>query len=577
MEYEIVPKGSTVLVTITDQGVTEHLDMSQEPPEGSLLVKENRKAVLGEIDLEKMIGELYDCVDLLQITYNAVDGFDVQVQVQDLSNRFVDAMNDSNQAALDFRLSAGDALEACVYAYSMLMQGEAGSALELLAGTKDTAGRMAQRADKLAQTYGGLTDYTNTVLQEVLKERADDEKKREETRALIKRLESSIETMKQVKEDLAKDIQEMNSEYQQMQQREIQAEKRAFGMQLASMILGAVGGILNIPSQLLGSSDAERDAAERETQSVTGETSAQDQAMRSYAKNMGRQTAIQAKLSKLDDRLQRIDQVLDGELYQGGAHNGDLKPDDPDAKKTDKELRQEKQNTVDKKEELNQELNGLKGEQATLEKTLKGLGVAVDQVSEKTRAMAQDIQKNADSLAKRAEDIRKRRDELKDLERKNLTDLAEETAKMENMVMDANSLESAVQCLVIATGCLRKVLAYVQEIKLFWMNVETFCDNLANDKNLTNLIASQKNFPAEKRAASFQTTIFVKGYLKLMAKWQALHVIFSKYQADLMTVSQRMKKAMEQPLSPDRKVQWKLASGMAATLRTKLEEEVKAL
>lgn len=577
MEYEIVPKGSTVLVTITDQGVTEQLDMSHEPPKGSLLVQENKKAVLGEINLEKMIGELQDCVDLLQITYNAVDGFAVQVQVQDLSNQFVDAMNNSNQTALEFQLSAHNALEACVYAYAMLMKGETKFALGLLAKTQSTAHRMSEQADKLVDTYQKLTDYTNTVLKSIMDERASDEKKREETLAMIGELKGSIQAMEKLKDELAKDIQEMNSEYQQMQQREIQAEKRAFGMQLASMVLGAVGGILGLPAQLLGSSDAKRDAAEREAQSVTGETSAQDQAMRSYAQNVGRQTAIQAELGKLDKRVQRIDQVLDGELYQGGAHSDKMDPDDPDAEKTDKELREEKQSAVDQKEKLNQELNGLKGEQSTLEKTLKGLGVAVDQVSEKARDMAQDIQKNADSLAKRAEDIRKKRDELKDLERKNLTDLAKETAKMENMVMDANSLESAVQCLVIAIGSLRRVLAYLQEIKLFWMNVETFCGNLAKDENLTDLIDLQKDYPAEECAVFFRGSLFVEGYLGLMAKWQALHVIFSEYQIALMAVSQRMKTAMEQPLSPDRKVQWKLASGMAATLRTKLEEEVKAL
>lgn len=577
MQYQIVPKEGTVLVTITEEKRTEQLDMSQEPPEGCLLVQEGRKAVLGEINLEKMIGELQDCVDLLQITYNAVDGFAVQVQVQELSNQFINAMNDSNQTALDFQLSAHNALEACVYAYALLMEGEAGSALGLLAGTKDTAGRMVQRADKLVDTYQKLTDYTNTVLKSIMDERAGDEKKREETMAMIGELKGSIQAMEELKDGLARDIQEMNSEYQQLQQREIQAEKRAFGMQLASMVLGAVGGILGLPAQLLGSSDAERDAAEREAQSVTGETSAQDQAMRSYAQNVGRQTAIQAECDKLDKRLQRIDQVLDGELYQGGAHSGEMDPADPDAKKTDQDLRAEKQSAVEQKGKLNQELNGLKGEQSALEKALKGLGVAVDQASEKTRAMAQDIQAQADSLAQRAEAVRKKRDELKTLERKNLSDLARETAKMENMVMDANSLESAVQCLVIAIGCLRKVLAYLQEIKLFWMNVETFCGDLANNENLTNLIASQKDYPAEKCAVFFQNRIFVVGYLGLMAKWQALHVIFNEYQAALMAVSQRMKTAMEQPLSPDRKVQWKLAGGMAATLRAKLEKEVETL
>lgn len=577
MKYDIVAKDGTILVTVTDQNITEQLDMSQEPPSGCLLVQESKKAVLGEINLEKMLSNLHDCVDLLQITYNAVDGFAVQVQVQELSNRFIDAMNSSDQTALDFQLSARDALEACVYAYSLLMEGGVEAALKLLAGTKSTAAQMVQRSDKLVKTYQELTDYTNTVLKSVMDERADDEKKRAETQALIGELQGSIDAMEQLKESLAADIKEMDEDYQKLQQREIQAEKRAFGMQLASLILGSLGSILGIPGSATGSSGDERDAAERETRDVAGETSAKDQAQRAYAENIGRQTAIEAQRKKLDQRIQRIDQVLDGELYQGGAHNGDLDPSDPDAKKTDKELREEKQSAMDQKAKLDQEMSGLKGKQSTLEDTLKGLGVAVDEVSKQTRDMAQDIQARADSLAQRAEEVRKKRDELKDLERKNLVDLARDTARMKNMVMDANSLESAIQCLVVAIGCLRKVLAYLQEIKLFWMNVEAFCGNLVSNENLTHLIDSQKDYPAEKSAAFFKNRIFVTGYLGLMAKWQALHVIFGEYQTALMEVSQRMGKAMEQPLSPDRKVQWELASKMAGALNEKLNKEAAAL
>lgn len=577
MTYDIIAKDGTVLVTVSDQGITEQLSMNQEPPSGCLLVQKGKQDVLGEINLGKMLSNLHDCVDLLQITYNAVDGFAVQVQVQELSNRFIDAMNNSNQTALDFQLSAQDALEACIYAYSLLMEGQVESALGLLAETKNTAAKMVQRSDKLVNTYQELTDYTNTVLKRVMDERSNDEKKREETKAMIGELEGSIQAMEALKKSLAADIQAMDNEYQQLQQREIQAEKRAFGMQLASLILGSLGSILGIPGKAMGSSGDERDAAERETQDVAGKISTKDQATRAYAENIGRQTAIEAERKKLDQRIQRIDEVLDGELYQGGAHNGDLDPSDPDAKKTDEELRKEKQSKVDQKAKLDQELDGLKGKQSALENTLKGLGVAVDEVSKQTRSMAQDIQTRADSLAARAEEVRKNRDKLKDLERENLVELAKNTAKMKNMVMDANSLESAIQCLVIAIGCLRKVLAYLQEIKLFWMNVETFCSNLASNQNLASLIASQKNYPPATCTAFFKNRIFVTGYLGLMAKWKALNVIFGEYQTELMKVSQRMGKAMEQPLSPDRKIQWKLASDMAGALNDKLNKEVTAL
>lgn len=489
LKYEIIPKEDTVLVTVTDANVADHLDMSQEPPIGCMLVQQSKTDVLGQINLEKMLSNLNNCVDLLQITFNAVDSFHLQSRVQELSYQFNEAMNSSNAAALDFQLSAGEALEICIYAYASLMEGDVQAALNLLTGTKDTAAQMAA------------------------------------------------------------DVRELDSEYQELREREIREEKRAYGMELASLIIGSLGSIVGTFSQNTQSSRSDRDDVERETHKTV---SAEDQAKRDYSKNISRQTAIASELEKIDARIQRIDEVLDGELYLGGANNAKADSADPDAKETDEALRQEKQSKVDEKAALNQELNGLKGEESAIQDTLTGLGVAIDDISEKTRSAAQDIQNRADSLAARRKELSKKRDELKAMERKNLMDLARDTAKMKNMVMSANSLESAVQCMVIAIGCLRKVLAYLQDIKLFWINVEVFCSSLAGNSNLAKLISVKQNHPAEECTVFFTSKIFVSSYLGLMAKWQALCVIFGEYHAALMEISARMSKAMQQSLSTDR-------------------------
>ncbi len=542
MKYEIIPQEDTVLVTITDASKIDHLDMSEEPPAGCILVQKGRADVLGQIDLEKMLSNLNNCVDLLQITYNAVDSFHLQSRVQELSNQFIDAMNFSSRAASEFQGFAQDALEACIYAYRFLLSGKVEKALELLTGNKSTAAEMVKVSDKLVKTYQGLTDYTNSVLKSVMDERADDEKKREQTKAMICELEGSVQAMETL--------------------REIREDKRAFGMQLAALILDSIGSLVGMSHESMQSGKSDQDGAAQESQP----SSAKDQAEREYSENIARQTAIDSQIKKIDSRIQRIDEVLDGELYQGGANNAKADPNDPDARKTDEELLQEKQRMVDEKARLNQELNGLKGRESVVKDTLKGLGVAVDDISEKTRAAAQEIQKKADSLATRLKEVGKKRDELKAMERKNLMDLARDTAKMKNMVMDANSLESAVQCLVIAIGCLRKVLAYLQEIKLFWMNVEVFCDNLANNNNLTTMIAE------EECTKFFKSRIFVTSYLGLMAKWQALRVVFDEYRIALNQVSGRMCDTMQQSLSANREDQWALAHDMAKKLNTQLNQ-----
>lgn len=574
MKYQIIPQDDTVQVKITDDdGISETVDMLEEIPKDSILVSANRKDVLGEINLEKMLANLEDCVDLLQITFNAVDGFTVQAKVQHLSTRFSDAMIQSNTTALDFKLATKTVVEAYMEAYGNLLYGEVQIAVDILTDIKPIAQKMVKKSDELVKIYDGLTKYTDEILQEVMNERSADEEKRKETKNLINQLTGSINAINQMKESLSKEIEEFQEEYNKLEKREMEQEKRAYNMQLASLIVGSISSLLpsfsNITS-LFQDRKQDRDVSES---TVKTETSAEDKAKRDYAENISAQESKKSQIKKIDERIKAIDVILDGKLYKDGENNEKADPEDSDTKKTAEELRKEKSDKTEEKAKLNQELQRLSGEEETLSNTLKGFGVAMEQVSGEVKNAAQEMQKQADSLVARMEEIRKRQNELKDQERKSTVQLAEYTAKMENAVMDENSLESAIQSLVIAIGCLRRVLAYLQEIKLFWMNVESFCDSLANMDTMLKTISAKGDKAGEDAAAYFKTALFVKGYIQNIAKWQTLYVIFTEYLAALSKVAKRLNESFEQALDKDRKVQWQLASKLAGQLKDKLRSE----
>lgn len=574
MNYQIVPIDDTVQISLTDtDGTSETLTLLEAPPEDCILVQQSRKDVLGEINLEKMLANLDDCVDLLQITFNAVDGFSVQSKVQDLSTKFSNAMIKSNTAALDFKLATQMVVQAYVEAYGNLFYGEAEIAMSILSDIKPIAQKMVKKSDELVNVYNELTVYTNDILKEVMDERSADETKRSETKALISQLEASINAMNELKNNLAADIKQFEEDYSKLEKREMEQEKRSYNMQLASLIISGIGSLFGAATDTVTKNTSQdRDDAEKMTESETGKSSAETNAERDYTRNISEQERIKSEIRKIDDRITAIDAILDGQLYKGGENNGTADKEDPDTQKTAEELRAEKTNKTEEKSKLNNDLNKLSGEEQALSETLKGFGAAMDKVSGEVRSAAQEMQKQADSLAERMDVIRKRRDELKDKERENIAKLAEYTAKMENAVMDENSLESAIQSLVIAIGCLRRVLSYLQEIKLFWMNVETFCDNLAND-DITTTISRLKDRDVEQRSAYFKTVLFVKGYIITVAKWQTLHIIFSEYLSELAKVAKRLNESFEQALEADRKVQWQLASKLAGQLKNKLKSE----
>lgn len=139
LEYEIVPKEDTVQITVSEDGKSETLTLAEALPENSILVQRNRKDVLGEINLEKMLANLDDCMDLLQITFNAVDGFKVQSQVQEFSKQFSDAMVKSNATALAFKMATKQVIECYIEAYGKLCYGETSTAMDILSDIKPVA------------------------------------------------------------------------------------------------------------------------------------------------------------------------------------------------------------------------------------------------------------------------------------------------------------------------------------------------------------------------------------------------------------------------------------------------------
>lgn len=573
MKYLVNPQDDTVMVAISDNGETQEILLNEAPDKGNMLVEYCVKDVLGEINLTKMLTNLDHCVDLLQITFNAVDGFSVQSDVQELTHKFINAMTKSNAYALAFKSASDTVLEAYIDAYQCLFSGDIKIALQLLGETKNVARKMVEKASELVTIFDELSTHANDVLKKVLIVRADDEKKRAETVQIINELEGSISAMNQIKESLAKEIKNYEKDYTELLEREVRQEKRSYNLQIASIVMVGLGTIFGKGSNENASNIDERNEAEEYVGDAT-QDSTEEGAKTKYSNNVMSQKQKESQLKNIDATIEKIDDVLNNEKYKGGEHYNEEDTSNPYTKKTADELRDEKKNLMDEKETIHNDINTLQGEKQALESTLQNFGVAMKELSESTAAAADKLQEKADSLAKRAEIIREKRDELKEQERSNLAALAKNTAAMQNMVMDKNSLESAIQCLVIAVSCLRKVLAYVSEVKEFWSKVEVYCENLQDNGSLKILIEGQSEKSIEDKARYFKTILFVKSYINSLARWRALSIIFDEYMISLATVSSRMMASLEQEISAKQEDQWKLAKKLASNLEGRLKIEL---
>ena len=136
--------------------------------------------------------------------------------------------------------------------------------------------------------------------------------------------------------------------------------------------------------------------------------------------------------------------------------------------------------------------------------------------------------------------------------------------------MDKKPLESAMQSLAIAVGCLQNAQGYLHEMKRFWKNAKAVCENLSGDKEINTMIELQRDKELEQNAAYFKKILFVRGYAEILARWKALEVVFTEYRTAIIIIDKRMADILEQSVYADRKEQWDIASHLVGELNARL-------
>ena len=81
-------------------GIRETYSLKEAPDASSTLVVTEKKNILHKMDLDTVLKNLDNSVDLLNVAYHAVYGFDVQTQIWDLQKTLMD-LNDKGINVID--------------------------------------------------------------------------------------------------------------------------------------------------------------------------------------------------------------------------------------------------------------------------------------------------------------------------------------------------------------------------------------------------------------------------------------------------------------------------------------------
>jgi len=580
-------------VLIVKNNVTnqeERYVLTEIPNEETKLVFYQKQDALGAVDLKKLLFQLQLCVDLYEITYNAVNGIDgLAADVTELRLRFGNTLRESDITAAHFKATTGGVVDSLMLAYNLLVENEKTLALKILASVSDAAAKMKEESARIATLFKTVRDDTTTTLGAVTKKNELFYKKIEEYQKQEAELKSSLAKYSSIADSCKTRSDRLQTQINETKADIKTQESNALTLSIISAISGSVSGIaegvgkamagpgihIGIPTS--GSSDTTGSKTSTGNQNQGGSSSGistQDvEAKKQYSESKNKLKQLTAEKNVLDEKKRLIDEVLDDknktkkDKLTATIQETDKTDTKDYSKMTDEQLQQEKDQIKSAIEMKKTEIEHQTETTDNYRASLQVLGYAFDSVSGDLKELSAQSEQKSGDLRTTLSDLRTQQFNVDSLYADSLAKVCETTARLANALNGKKDVEVAVDSLILAIGALNNVISFLEMITLFWAKIEVACGILAKNNADINKLATDGD------AAFFKKSVFAFPYFKSLAYWVALNCVFAEYldaadQAHLAYTNSLQKTEKR------REDHWETAKILAKAINEKLGREI---
>ena len=151
-------------------GIRETYSLKEAPDASSTLVVTEKKNILHKMDLDTVLKNLDNSVDLLNVAYHAVYGFDVQTQIWDLQKTLMDLNDKGINVIDDFARQSSAVIHDLIGFFDWLTKGAEKVAIKKLERFSVIAGTMSRQAEQLAKDYQKMAGDTSETLKNTIDE-----------------------------------------------------------------------------------------------------------------------------------------------------------------------------------------------------------------------------------------------------------------------------------------------------------------------------------------------------------------------------------------------------------------------
>jgi hypothetical protein len=609
-----VKDGSLV---ISLDGKQENYKLGTIPPDNCVPVLIAKQTVLGQLDLNQLVRDMWISTKLAHTAYmatNSVKG--VQSDISGIRKNLISLIGDSSNTLQDFGDKSSIVLNNLIEAYKYLQTGSTESALTLLNTCSEIAKDMTEKALELRNSISGLETSAQDAVEKTIEAKATTFGDAELLRQKAEEFTAKAKATQAVVDNLAARISRAQEEYEEQKEKVDTLEKREFVLSIVSAACGALSAGLSagIQAYTTSSTMGMSNLAPAIANAANGSTVKAPPAIEStpIESDSPELASKKEELVEVKDEIQKIDSKIDDlddkiEAYQEKSNDLANVPTSPlseDAKKVKitettkeavdeklKELVEEKKEAVEERAPLSKQANELRAEISAL---ASAATAALNSARDSTLAMAQQAGSAAEKAEATLSEMRKAKNLLEDQNTLALKELTLYTESIKNSASQAADLDLVINSLQIAITCLNTIIGVLDQMRLFWDRIATACKTLADDntRDLVSAVKKQakqdlldlelitdKTPPAEQIKLINATvkdiysadTGFNWSFFNLFVRWQALRQVCFDYAA-AVTVSYAYGQECLKIKEPKREEAFKIAQGLSEELDDVLKE-----
>jgi hypothetical protein len=425
-------------------------------------------------------------------------------------------------------------------------------AVDKLSVVEKRAKDMEQDANGLAAKFDSIENVAQEVTKKIMDERDLDVQKKTEANNKLAVFEKKAEALKQVKENLDKEVSEYSERYNTLSKQIEVNENRSYKLALTATIIGGI-------SAMFGGGQVNTAQPEQSGTGTAGGADVDNKTEANYKESEAKVKSLEERSNTLKDELEQVKEKLAAET------------DEEEKAK----LSRQQDDLTKEKEEVDKQLEAAKGEKDVYQKALCGFSDGLNKTSEKINEMAEKIDAKNETQYDRLDRIAKQKAELQKEQREAITQMAEMASEIARATTVSRDLEICISSLITAVGCMRIVKVYLSNIALFWKNVSNFSKALV--ERVSELNGEVANFvDAGDYCEIFKDESFVNAFLLNLVSWAALESISEEY-LDAFNKTRNKYQELELAGESTPEEHWKRAQESAKQLNVTLNNKMKTL